>query len=42
MGPMPSKILANMGIKVIITQGDVHEAIRKSKSSVHYIIHAHA
>ena len=32
MGPMPSKILANMGIKVIITQGDVHEAIRKSKS----------
>ena len=32
MGPMPSKILASMGIKVIITQGDVHEAIRKSKS----------
>ena len=32
MGPMPSKILASIGIKVIITQGDVHEAIRKSKS----------
>ncbi len=32
IGPMPSKILSNLGIKVVITQGDVHEAILQSKS----------
>ncbi len=32
IGPMPSKILAELGIKVVITQGDVNEAIRQSKS----------
>ena len=31
IGPMPSKILNGMGVKVIISQNDVHEAIRQSR-----------
>ncbi len=32
IGPMPSKILSNMGIKIVIADGDVLEAIRQSKA----------
>ncbi len=31
IGPMPSRILSELGVKVIITQGDVNEAVRQSK-----------
>ncbi len=31
IGPMPSKILSGLGVKVIITQGDVFEAVRSSR-----------
>ena len=31
IGPMPSKILSELGVRVVITQGDVNEAVRKSK-----------
>jgi len=32
IGPMPSKILKSMGVKVYLSQGDVNDAIRQSKS----------
>ena len=32
IGPMPSKLLAGLGIKVVITQGDVNESVRKSRN----------
>ena len=31
IGPMPSRILSELGVRVVITQGDVNEAVRKSK-----------
>jgi len=31
IGPMPSKILSELDVRVVITQGDVNEAVRKSK-----------
>ena len=31
IGPMPSKILSKLGVKIVITQGDVNEAVRQSK-----------
>lgn len=31
IGPMPSKILSELGVRVVITQGDVNEAVRKSR-----------
>jgi nitrogen fixation protein NifB len=34
IGPMPSKILAGLGIKVIITGGDVNEAVRKASGQL--------
>ncbi len=31
IGPMPSKILSELGVKVVITQGDLNEAVRRSR-----------
>ena len=32
IGPMPSKILASLGIKVVISGGDINEAVRQTSS----------
>ena len=32
IGPLPSKMLAGLGIKVVISSGDVNEAVRQSRS----------
>jgi len=32
IGPLPSKMLAGIGIKVVISSGDVNEAVRQSRS----------
>ena len=31
IGPMPSRILSELGVRVVMTQGDVNEAVRHSK-----------
>ena len=31
IGPMPSKILSELGVNVVITQGDVNEAVRRTR-----------
>lgn len=31
IGPLPSKLLSKLGIKVVISGGDINEAVRKSK-----------
>jgi len=32
IGPLPTKILSSLGIKVVLAQGDVNTAVRRSKS----------
>ena len=34
IGPMPSKILSELGVRVVITQGDVNDAVRQSKDRI--------
>ena len=38
IGPMPSKILSDLGVRVVITQGDVNEAVRRSRIRIGKLI----